>query len=456
MSISKKHVISWIFTLGIPLILMLIPTNDVYTPQIRIYCAITLMAIIMFAVENVNQAAVSIMLPIAYIILNIVPAEVALSPWLSSTPWMIWGGLLLSNVMESTGLLQRIAYKCMVLTGGTYFGILIGLALAGWILNFFIPSQACLPMAVLAYSICKALDLGLSKASAGIMLSAAAGALLPLMFMYGPSVAVVYTTGMSVTGDAAPSWTEFLIQNLVSVLFLVVMVLLYAKMFKPETHINGKDYFVAKYAELGKMSLKEKKCLGVCLFLVLAILTTNIHGVAIGWVFTFIPCTCYWPLINIGSKDDIKNVNYSMLLFVVACTSIGTVASALGVGQIITDMSMPIIEGKSMWFVAGFVWILCVVLNFLMTPLAIWGAVTAPLTSIALSIGINPEALYMVIYHACDQIIFPYENVYYLIFFSFGAMKLSHFAKGMAVKMLVNFIFVMGILVPYWMLIGFI
>ena len=107
-----------------------------------------------------------------------------------------------------------------------------------------------------------------------------------------------------------------------------------------------------------------------------------------------------------------------------------------------------------MLFVSGFVWILCVVLNFLMTPLAIWGAVTAPLTDIALSIGMNPEALYMIIYHACDQIILPYENVYYLIFFSFGAMKLSDFAKGMGVKMLVNFIFVMVLLVPFWMITG--
>lgn len=456
MSVSKKHIISWICTLGIPLIIMLIPTNEVFSAQIRMFCALTIMAIIMFAVENVNQAAVSIMLPVAYIVLNIASAEVALSPWLTSTPWMIWGGLLLSNIMESTGLLQRIAYKCMVLTGGTYLGIMIGLALAGWILNFFIPSQACLPMAVLAFSICRALNLGVSKASAGIMLSAAAGALLPLMFMYGPSVAVVYTAGMSVTGDAAPSWTEFFIQNLVSVIFLIIMVLVYFKMFKADVEIDGKEYFSEKYREMGKMTLAEKKCLGICLFLVLMILTTSFHHIAIGWLFTFIPCMCYWPLICIGTKEDIQNVNYNMLLFVVACTAIGSVASALGVGQIITDLAMPIIDGKSIWFVAGFVWILCVILNFLMTPLAIWGAVTAPLTAIALSIGMNPEALYMIIYHACDQILLPYENVYYLIFFSFGAMKLVDFAKGMAIKMLLNFIFVMAILVPYWNLIGMI
>lgn len=454
MNVRKKDIISWAITLLLPLMVMLIPTNEMFTGQLRLFCAITLMAIIMFALENINQSAISVMLPIAYIILNLAPAEVALSPWLTSTPWMIWGGLLLSNIMESTGLLQRIAYKCMVATGGTYLGIMIGLALVGLVLNIFIPSQACLPMAVLAYSICKALNLGISKASTGIMLSAAAGALLPLMFMFGPSVAVVYTSGMSVTGDSFPSWVSFFMQNMISVVFLFIMVFIYSKIFKADVSISGKAYFTEKYAALGKMTIAEKKCLMVCLFLVAAILTTDYHHIAIGWIFTVVPCLCYIPGINIGTKKDIQGVNYGMLLFVAACTCIGSVASALGVGELIATLALPILTGKSMLFVSGFVWVLCVVLNFLMTPLAIWGAVTAPLTDIALSIGMNPEALYMIIYHACDQIILPYENVYYLIFFSFGAMKLSDFAKGMGVKMLVNFIFVMVLLVPFWMITG--
>ena len=137
---------------------------------------------------------------------------------------------------------------------------MIGLALTGLVLNIFIPSQACLPMAVLAYGICRSLNLGVSKASTGIMLSAAAGALLPLMFMYSPSVAVIYTAGMTVTGKAIPSYLAFLQQNIVSVVFLILMVFIYSKMFKPNHTIDGKEYFQDKYAELGAMKLSERKC----------------------------------------------------------------------------------------------------------------------------------------------------------------------------------------------------
>lgn len=453
MNINKKDLLVWVITLGVPLCIFLIPTNEVFTREIRLFCVITILAVIMFACENINQTAVSLMLPVIYIMTGLASANIALSPWLTSTPWMIFGALLFANIMESTGLLQRIAYKCLILTGGTYGGIMIGLALTGLVLNIFIPSQACLPMAVLAYGICRSLNLGVSKASTGIMLSAAAGALLPLMFMYSPSVAVIYTAGMTVTGKAIPSYLAFLQQNIVSVVFLILMVFIYSKMFKPNHTIDGKEYFQDKYAELGAMKLSERKCLGVGIFLVIAILTIKYHGISMGWLFTFIPCMCYWPGINIGTKEDFQKVNFGILLFVVACTAIGSVAGALGIGQIIATMALPIVSDKSMLFVCGFVWLLCMVLNFLLTPLAIWGALTVPLTEIALSIGLNPEALYMVIYHACDQIILPYENVYYLIFFSFGAMKLADFAKGMAVKMAVNFIFVMVSLIPYWYLV---
>ena len=61
----------------------------------------------------------------------------------------------------------------------------------------------------------------------------------------------------------------------------------------------------------------------------------------------------------------------------------------------------------------------------------------------------------MVIYHGVDQIIMPYEYALYLIFVSFGLIRLGDFIKLCSVKMVVNLIFVMVILIPYWRLIGF-
>ena len=69
--------------------------------------------------------------------------------------------------------------------------------------------------------------------------------------------------------------------------------------------------------------------------------------------------------------------------------------------------------------------------------------------------SINPQALYILIKHACDQVILPYEYAQYLIYFSFGLIPLKDFMKLQGVKMIVSFFFVLLILLPFWRVIGF-
>lgn len=100
------------------MILLLIPGNEIYTTQLKVFLALTLAAILMFAFENLNQTVVALLLPFLYIVLKVAPASVALSPWTQTVPWMMISGLILANVLQSIGLLKRVAYKCIVLTGG--------------------------------------------------------------------------------------------------------------------------------------------------------------------------------------------------------------------------------------------------------------------------------------------------------------------------------------------------
>ena len=167
--LSKKTVIIWAITIILPLAIMLIPTNEIFNIKLKLYVAITLMGILIMAFESLNQLALAILLPVAYIVFQLAPANVVFSSWLSYIPWMMVGGLLLAEVLNGIGLLDRVAYKCIILTGGTYLGILAGIALAGVVMFIFIPGQTMIIMATLGYGICVALDLGRSRASAGIM-----------------------------------------------------------------------------------------------------------------------------------------------------------------------------------------------------------------------------------------------------------------------------------------------
>ena len=242
---SNKQIFGWLLTIGLPITMLLIPTTEVLTWQIKIFFAITLFAVMTFVFDNINQTTVALMFPLMYIIFSVAPAETVLSPWTGNIPWMMLGGLLLADVLGDIGLLKRIAYKCIILTGGSYSGICWGLFVAGFILNMFIPGKVVVPLAALSYGICKALNLGKSKEAGGIMLVAAVSAIIPAgLIFYNPLYFVMVRAGMDATGPLSISWVEYLYRNCVSIIFLIFIVFIGIKMFKPKEAINGKEYFV--------------------------------------------------------------------------------------------------------------------------------------------------------------------------------------------------------------------
>ena len=154
--------------------------------------------------------------------------------------------------------MKRIAYKCIFLTGCSYKGIIYGIGLAGLVLNVMIPAQATIPLAALAFGICQAMGLKKSKAAAGIMLSAGLAALLPNYLFLNPNLLIVYGVGETVVGPSGVTWAGFLYHNAPVILFYVVMFWITTKLFKPETAVNGKEWFIAEYEQLGAIK-KEKK-----------------------------------------------------------------------------------------------------------------------------------------------------------------------------------------------------
>lgn len=413
------------------------------------------MAILLFAFETIQQTAVAILLPIAYVVFQVAPSTIAFSPWTGNIPWMMIGGLILANVLQNIGLLKRIAYKCIILTGCSYNGIIYGIGLAGLILNVLIPAQATIPLAALAFGICQAMELKKSKAAAGIMLSAGLAALLPNYLFLNPNLLIVYGVGETVTGPSGVTWIGFLYHNAPVIIFYGIMFFITTKLFKSEQTINGKTWFLQEYHNLGHMKIEEKKGILICFLLFAGLITQPVHKIDVAWVFAFMPMLAYMPGFNIGKAEDIKNANFPFIMFVTACMSIGATAGSLGVGQMIADIALPMLAGKSVTFVLVFMWLLCMLVNFILTPLAIGATFAVPLTQIALDLGINPEVMWLTICHGYDQILLPYEYPLYMLFFSFNLVFLKDFMKLFGIKMIMNLLFFICILLPYWNLIGF-
>lgn len=67
-----------------------------------------------------------------------------------------------------------------------------------------------------------------------------------------------------------------------------------------------------------------------------------------------------------------------MVFFSAACMSIGTVGTTLGIGQLVSELAIPILADKSFTVIFFFIYVLFVLLNFVMTPMAIAAAFSMP------------------------------------------------------------------------------
>lgn len=450
--------IKWIVNFVIPLIVALIPVTPDFTPTIKWFLVITLFAIILIATENVPLLAVTIGLPVCYIVFLKVPAAVAYQPWSLEMPWLILSGFILTISLQKCGLLKRIAYRCILLFGGRFRGILFGMALLGAICSLIIADVAAkaVLLGALALGICNALELKPgSRGASALAMSALAAALGPSYLFFTGSTGNLVPFGiLASTGIAAPTWGEYLVHMFVpQLIYVLLTVLAIDLLFKPDQAIHSKDYFQKELASFGKVKPDERKILLVCLVLIVLVATSSIHGVSIGWLFVFAAIVLMLPGFRLFVPEDVKNVNFTFILFVVTCLSIGVVSVNLGVGAFISNALYPLISGSVFKMIGG-VWAMGFVTNFALTPLAAYSAFTVPIVEMATASGINPVPVMYAFIHALEQVVFPYEYAPVLIIFGYGMASFGRFIKFNIIRAVLSLVCIFAVFIPYWYLIG--
>ena len=454
---SRKSLISWIIKLALPIIILIIPTNDTFTPQIRIFFAITLMGIAMFCFDEVDNAIAGILMMLLYIIANIAPSSTVFSAWTNDIPWYILATLLLVNILDDTTILKRIAYHCIIWTGGTYKGIIYGITITAMLSIIIVPGTwTSMAVAAITLSIIKSLELPVGKASGGILMAACFGFHTASGFIYSPSgIQMFLDMSKSVDGISPESlntnFIDFFIQDFPLILLPFILAFLITKLMKPEKPINGKQYFQEQLRELGKMSANDKKVLVILLILLIYLLSNRWTGWNMLYGFLLAPIICYLPGIRVATVDHFRKINFNVIFFIVACLSIGTVAATCGAGQFIVDIIVPLLSNTGTYGFLALVFVFGVLVNFLLTPMAAMSSIAPLLSGVALSIGVTPLATTYAFYLGLDQLILPYEIGTYLIFFSMGYVTLKDFAKLGGVKMLTATIFTFVVMIPWWM-----
>lgn len=448
--------IKWLITIVVTLIILMIPTNDVYTRQMSLFFASTIFALFMMAFEFFDPIVVSVIMPMSWIALGVTNAAGAMSGWTNTIMYMVVGAYFLANALGESGLLRRIALLIISKTGGKWLGLVFGVFLAGVVVSILTFGLSYIILATLCIGIIKSLELKVpSKASAMICFACMLGCCSSRCFIYAPSTyAVVIAQGQLIDPAFNINAIQAFTHNFPMFIVSVITLLIVFKLWKTDAELQSADYFKKELQAMGKMSTGEKK---TTIFLVIffsLLLTGPWTGIDANLLFALMPWMLLLPGVNVATMDSVRTLNWQNVFFIAGCMAIGTVASSLGIGNIIAQMATPFMLSASTFGFFTIIFAITFVLNFFMTPLAIWSLMTVPLCQIALDIGMNIRPICYALVMCSEAIVLPYEYVPYLIVYSFGMISMGDFVKLNVIRCVLYLIGFLVLLVPYWMLIG--
>ncbi len=458
---SNAAKIKWAATILISICIYLIPVNEVFTFEMRAFLVATVFSLSLAAFELVPNMLVGLLLPVLYVILGAAPVNTALGIWSGSFMiFMVIGGMIFANILDESGLLQRIVLWAGTKCKGSFAKILYALLIAGLCVMLMTFTNGWMVTLVLCYGVVKALHLENTKEGILIMIVGQIVSTAALNFVYNPVVPALWGNGvkMAVPDFEMAGWAT-MVYNLPLTIIQFIIVFIFIKLYKPAKTINGgQEYFETEYGKLGKLTVKEKKTVVLVVLLFAYILLQPIHKLDANYGFILIPMLAFLPGMDIATrKKSLDNVNLGFIVFIASCMGIGTVGGAVGIGPAISTYVTPLLAGCHTPVFLFLCIIFGIVMNVLMTPSAMQGMFPGPLAALGTGLGIAYPALpFMAMFFANDMVFFPYENAYLLVMFGFGVMSMKEFMKYNIIKMGITLVLFWVLVLPWWYLLGLI
>ena len=446
-------------TFGIPVIIWLLPTNEIFTREMRMAIALTFWFLAWAAFELSDLSVPSLLWPILLIIAGVCSAQVVYSPYLSSSVPGCIGCLLLANILDRIGLLRRIAFWIARKSGGTFNKAVYGVFLAGFVVSILTFASGCVIVAALCYGMCKSLGLVKQKEGAVIMMTGMLAASTTRMFLYYPiTMGAMLSSVQSVDPTFSFGFIELLKYNWPVLIYCLIFVGLMLKFAtrKDGTLPSGKEFFDAEYQKLGPVTRDEKNGALIVLFVLVWILTNPLHHLDAMYAFVIGSVIFYLPGVGVGKQEDVRNVPLGTILFFASCMAIGSVCVAVGITAYVGGVFTPLFADVGTVGALFLVLLFGIAANFAMTPMAMLAGFTGMFYTISLNMGLNPLAAIFVFNHSTDMVFFPYEYLTFLIFYAFGCMTSGQFLKFHAIKNLLYIVFFAVVMIPYWFLVGLI
>jgi len=459
-SSNNQLLMKYLITLGVPIIILLLPTNEVFTLQMKNAIAFTAGLLIWSAFELTNLLIPTIIWSALLVFTKTVPAATVFSSYMSATFYGATGMMIFAVILARIGVLRRLAFWISAKSGGTFGNLTFCIFFAVFAIAMITFTGGVIVAAAFVFGVCKALDYVGKKEGAVLTMAGIIGIGTVRMFWTYPITVGMMNTSVQTTAnpDFVLTFTTLLKYNWPCFLFclLFIYIMLVVTKTKNLKVQGGKEYFVKELEEMGPLNRDEKIGAIALIAIVLWIVTNPITGWDMMIGYCLIPSLLFLPGIDVGNQDDIKNFSFGTLVFVMGCMAIGSICTEVGIVDLIKNFLAPLLSSL------GSVWSLFVVLisamigNFGMTPNALLAGFSGMIYTIFESMGINPLSALFAWNMGCDLVFLPYEYATPLLFMAFGAMSVGQFFKLNVVKNILFIVFFGVIMIPYWFFVGLI
>lgn len=455
---SNSLLLKWLVSFCIPAAVYFILPIDgkEMTHEMGMFLAITVFMVTIWAFGLVNEIATGIVLPVLYVVLCHVPAKVIYAGWLTDVANVVIGGFILCKILQTSGLGKRIGLACMHAMKGSFVGVIWGLALAIYIVSPFIPTVngKSLIFCAIVISLCESLDIKKKSTEATALMMAAFLAVTSSKLCYltgGADLVIGMNLVNGVTGGTV-TWLEYALWNFVPATVYTIMsvgivvFLLPSAMNKAEL----KQAVDVRYNELGAMSKQEKIAAVFLVCTLILLVTDKFHGMAPGMSLCLVACISFLPKVELMDGEKLKSVNFAPLFFIMGCMTIGSAGNYLKVTQWMADGTFGYFQGLGDFGAGLAAYVVGVVGNFILTPLAAIASFSAPLAELGQNIGIEPKIIYFSFVYGFDNIIFPYETAPLLLFYGFGYINFAKMVKVLATRIVLVIPFLLLVAIPWW------
>ena len=395
--------------------------------------------------------------------LHVTKFSVAFSGFATTTPWFVFGVLLLGEAASRSGLARRIGYLVIQRVGTSYSRLLLGFVILVWLLSFLIPApNALIPtLAPVALGIVAAFGWGphtLPATGLFIMLTYTS-TLFSKMFL--GSAPMVLTAGIIEAHTGVQVlWSQWLLALLPAVPPTILAAWLTVRWLYPagrDDLSSGQGSLQAALQAMGPWSQEEKKTLAWLLAAIALWATDFLHHLSPAVIAIGVGLLLTLPKVGVLDAKGLKQVNFLLVLFIGGALSMGSVLIETKALNLLLET---LVTGIAPWLTTAFnASIILYWANFLYHFL-LGNELTLVSTSLPVLLtlgegqGYNPVVVGMIWAFAGGGKLFIYQSSPLMVGYAYGYFTGRDVLKVGAVLTIVEGLVLMVLVPLYWPLIG--